>query len=550
MPKIAPLRIERSRGVSRTWTTALLEATERRARTGDLSLLGELVDELLGDDRLPAVLRTRAQGLFGLVPTFEAAGDGRRRGRAVRALEAQEDWWAMCPESESALVLAYGLLAGCCPVQLNWWERVDGRIVPRRRHGRNLPRIEQWSVAGLRFDFGEHRWLLDVGSGGEDLVPFEPGNGQDALFAPFSDRKPWVHGLWRGLAPWWLLKKYARSDFGRAGETAASTSIEADASIENAEDLRKQLAESVAQLTRDGVIALPPGYSIKLIEASASTHEIYEAQISMANEAIAIAILGHNLTTQVDSGSLAAANVGQEVKLELRSFDAEAWSSFAHDQVNTPWAGKNFGNEELAPWPIYPVQPPKDRTARAQQLSTLADAIGKLGPDVDKRALLEEFEVPLLPESEVPDAPAAPPAPPARPGAADEPTKPEDPEDPAGDDEPQDDEEPPAADLSRTLAWLSSSDVRDEASLLRASEWVKRLGDAGGTVAPAALQATVDAALGAIRSASSPDELRSALAELADDAADPALERMLERLMILGASAGADSLLRTLDGDP
>lgn len=542
--QIAPLRLERGRTVVRTWTTALVDIAERRAFSGDLSLLGELVDELLGDDRLATVLRTRAQGLFGLVPTFEAAGDGRRKGRAVRALEAQEDWWAMCPESESALVLMYGLLAGCCPVQLNWWEIVNGKPVARVRHGRNVPRIEAWSVSSLRFDFSAHAWQVDVGATAQDFVPFLPGNGQDALFAPFSERRPWMHGLWRGLAPWWLLKQYARSDFGRAGETAASTSIEADPAIENSEDLRKQLAESVAQLTRDGVIALPPGYSIKLIEASATTHEIYNRQIALANEAFAIAGLGHNLTTQVESGSLAAASVGQDVKLELRCFDAEAWSTFAHDQVNTPWAKCNFGNGELAPWPLYPVQPPKDRTARAQQLSTLADALAKLPPDADKRALLEEFEVPMLSEEEVQkqrEQAPTPPTPGAPPSSGDEPDAGE----PA---QPQAEERAAAPDP--LLAWLTADNLAAEASLLRASEWTKRLSDAAGDIAPGAMRSSLDAALAAVEQATTPAQLQAALAELADDAPNPEMERVLERLMILASSAGVDSLLRVPDGSP
>ena len=44
-----------------------------------LVLQGDCTDEdLLGDDRIQAVLRTRVQALLGLTPTFEASsGDGR-----------------------------------------------------------------------------------------------------------------------------------------------------------------------------------------------------------------------------------------------------------------------------------------------------------------------------------------------------------------------------------------------------------------------------------------------------------------------------------------
>lgn len=513
----------------------MVELADRRSRTGDLSLLGELCDALLGDDRIPAVLRTRTQSLFGIVPTFEASGDGRRKNRAVNALEAQDDWWAIAPESECSLLLQYGLLAGVAPAQLNGWERVGARDVARRRHGRNVSRIEHWSVSRLRFDFTAQQWLLDVGAEGEQLVPFFPGNGQDALFAPFTDRSPWVHGLWRGMAPWFLLKTFARQDWGRSSEATASMSVEADASVTDSVELRKQLAESVSQLTRDGVIALPPGFSIKLIENYPSSHLTFQEQINMANEAIAIAGLGHNLTTQVSGGSFAAANVGNDVRLDLRKFDAETFSTFVHDQVLSPWADTNYNDSALAPWPIYQVEPPEDKAAKAQQLNVLGDALSKLPDDVDKRAILEDFEVPLLSEAAaqaIRDANAA-----MLPGAA--------PADGATPDPAADTGAEPAA-LGRVRLAVSTP----SGPFVAGQHWVNGLADAATIIGQRDADGAIREVIQAAQRSTSFDDLRMKLIVLASEAPTPEAVDIFERAILLAVGRGTYSASLEVDADP
>lgn len=426
-PRPIAIRGEPARVRSINWTMGLIDVVERQAKAGHLGLLGDLCDDLLGDDRIGALLRTRAESLFGVVPSFEGSGDGRRKGRAVKALEADEDWWAMTPEPESAIMLKYGLLAGVCPGQLDWWERVDGRLVARVKEGRNVPSLHHWSVSTLAYDLDRGEWTVELKNGAR--APFCPGNGQDLLFSPFTTHRPWLHGIWRGLARWWVLKHYAMVDFGRLAQRSAGIVVEADVNTPSSKPQRQEIANLIVQLSNDGALSLPPGYVAKLMQAAASSHEIFVSLIDdLANEAFAIAILGHNLTSKVDGGSHAAANVGQEVKLELRSFDAESWTTFTHAQVLPAWSSANFGTADLAPWAVFNVKPPVDRAARALELKTLGEALIKLSDEVDERKVLENFEVPLLTPEQVAAkkeaaAALAPPVPPAGqpPGAAPDP---------------------------------------------------------------------------------------------------------------------------------
>src|SRR5690349_17589499 len=93
------------------WTPALVRAVLPQAEGGSMRLLGDLCDALLADDRLWSVYETLFGGLLGLPISFEASGDGRRKNKAVRHLEADEDWWELFPEEELAQFLKWGYLA-------------------------------------------------------------------------------------------------------------------------------------------------------------------------------------------------------------------------------------------------------------------------------------------------------------------------------------------------------------------------------------------------------------------------------------------------------
>lgn len=399
----------------RLWTVDMLRLAEASADSGNLTRAAELCDALFGDDRIPALLQTRAQGLFGLVPTFEASGDGRRRNRAVRAMEAGEDWWAMAPEAESCQILVWGILLGICPAEACWYED-DG--TPIVNDGRNVPRLRFRHPRNLRYDATLRQWFIAVRNGEE--VPFTPGDGTWFAFAPYGMQRPWIHGAWRGLSRWWLLKQYAIADWGEHGERGASLFVESHP--DSTRELRKQLADDLAQMAAQGVCVLPPGFQARLLEISANTTAIYQAQTDTCDTAAAIRILGHNLTSKVEGGSFAAAETGDTIRLDLRKFDAESWSTATHDQLTVHWARVNFGDASLAPWAIYPVEPKADRKKIAEELDVLSRALVQLDAApayIDKRAILEDRGVPLLAGVEIkPPEPPAPPAPPAAPAQA------------------------------------------------------------------------------------------------------------------------------------
>jgi len=504
-------RESRSRSFA-TWTVAMLRTAQLQANRGDLSLVGELCDAMLGDDRIPGTLRTRAQALLGLPVTFEASGDGRRKGRAVRALEADEDWWRIAPEEELARTVTYGILAGICPGALRWYDD-DGKALVF--DGRNVPRIDPWNPRGLQLTTDGSAWTMRLDD--SSRVPFTPGDGMWFAFTPYGAKEPWTHGLWRGLAPWWLLKQYAMSDLARAGERGATTVATTDKDTKTTRKEREELLASLMSMGRDGIVVLPPGYDLKLIEVTAATVEIYTAQISMADTAIAAAVLGHANNAEV-KGANTGATAGENIRYDLRAFDGAALSTCARQQWLVHWAEVNFGSAELAPWPVYPTDPPKDAKREGETYKAIGEGVAALvavDKAVDARAMLESAGVPIL-AGAAPYEPPSPAPPPATPPAPDAPSV-----------------DVPASGPGTTKAHATLASGQTSTPFVEGLDYADAVIAANAGPGTSALAPDLAAVLAAIEAADSPEALRKALLAQLGDMSAAAFDSLVAEALVL-----------------
>jgi hypothetical protein len=377
-----------------TWTPSDIRQAERLADCGELRMAADLCSAILGDDRAAAVMNTRANAVLGSDLTFEK-GRGRKRGAAVRALEAGEDWYEAFDEAVLAQMLIWGRLLGIQPTQLKWREFAD-------HGGRVIPVADIYRARFLRFDERECAWKIKYGNFGLEM-PIEPGDGKWLLFAPYGLSRPWEHGLWRGFARLWLLKQFAIDDWGRHSEAHGNpmrVGIPPKVGDQNHgnKKLRAELANDLSQLGANSTLVLPPGFDFKLVEAAANTWEMFKAQIEMANSAMSVMAIGTNLPTEVGGSASTGATAQNLVRLDYKKADAEALSTATHDQSLVWWAQFNFGDAGLAPWPVWDVTPPADAKAEVDVLKTFAEAVDKLTEaniPVDVQELAERFNVPL-----------------------------------------------------------------------------------------------------------------------------------------------------------
>jgi phage gp29-like protein len=386
-----------------TWTPDDIRNVGRSADSGDFMRLADLCESILADDRVNGVLNTRANALLGAPLTFEPGrGRARKTSRAVKALEAGEDWWTMLPDTILRQHLTWSWIAGFSYGQLRYSEHAD-------HGGRTLPVLDFWHPRHLRRDIDRREWLTRIGTWGGSETVVVPNGGKWAFLCPFGSDRPWALGLWRGLARLWLLKSYAIDDWARYGDAhgnplrVASPPAPGEEARNATPGLRKQLSAELAEMAGGAAIVLPPGFDFKqLVEATANTWETFKAQIDLVNAAISIAVLGSNLPTEVSGNAGTGATAQHLVRVDYKRNDASVVSEWAHDAVLVHWAFINFGNRGLAAWPIYDVEPEADKVARVNVAKMFAETIAQQAAPgatsvaaIDFEQLAEDLSLPL-----------------------------------------------------------------------------------------------------------------------------------------------------------
>jgi hypothetical protein len=499
----------------RIWSPQLLLQAERSADTGSIRLAVDLCDWLLGDDKVRGSLDGRVNAVFGSPLTFEASGDGRRRSRTVRALEADEDYEAIYPEPEAIQVMYWGILLGAGPGVFRY-RQLEGH------GGRDIPVLEFFHPQPLSFDWTQRTWMRALSNGTSE--PIEFGDGTWLGHMPFGHFRPWSMGLWRAIARWVLLKQYAIADWGRLGESASRNVIESDKDVKATKELRKELADDISAMARDSSIVLPAGFSYKLVEASAVTKDLYNQQIKAADEAIAITIRGGNLTTNVQGGSRSAAEVQERRGDEANAKrDAVAWATTAHDQGLVYWAGDNYGDQNLAPYPVYKTEPEEDRQAAAEVFTAAiggAQQAEALGFELDREAFANRFG---LADFLKPGTPKQPPAP-TPPGGTPAPN--------------QGQEKKPAGRARRLVALASGAAAKENRGFLEGQLYVDTVVEKASEVAGEVLQPTLDAILEELEAAADFNDLRERLRRRYEQLSAEDLTELVYRAMLIGDLAG------------
>ena len=371
-------------------TVGLVRQALSELERGQFRSAAYLVDAMGRDDRISGVLATRVNGLLGLPLEFAAPKPSRRAGRLAKKLEAS--WPDMADEAQLSQLLRWGLMLGIGIAEVLWATTDDGWV----------PRLKVWHPSFLTWRWDTRSYWLSTQDGIVE-VP-EGGAGKWLLYCPFGYYRGWMEGRVRPLASPWLVRSWARRDWARYSEVhgipAKKAIVPPTADVEQ----KGRFTRMLASLGSEPVIECEQGqdgnrFDYELVEAKANTWEGFQKLIEHADTAIAITLLGQNLTTEVKEGSRAAAQVHDGVRREFQKADAVTLGRALQQYLVKPWARFNFDQEPQAPLPSWNTEPVEDGLSRAQTLQALGAALAALKTaqvPMDLVTLLEQFAVPLL----------------------------------------------------------------------------------------------------------------------------------------------------------
>jgi len=365
-----------------------------------------LVDEMMTDDRISGVMNTRVAALKASPLEFKAARDKRMERKLADILGGKDDaqgiWRRIAPPEAIGDLLKWARFMGVAVAEIVW----------SRTETEWTPRLIPWHPRHLRWDWTKRTFVMQTMSG-EVVLPRpdeQPnGDGKWLVWCPSGVQQGWLNGMVRSLALAYLARSWNFRDWSRYCEKhgmAILVGMVPPGNPAERADFQSQLenvGNESAVIAPQGEDAGQPGFDVKLVEAVAKTYETFKDFKAAIDVDIAVAVLGQNLTTEVQGGSRAAAAIQNLVRLDKAVEDAEL-GPVIRDQVLTWWAAYNFGDPDLAPRTEFQVLPPEDDLAEAQAMKVLGEAVVSLytaEPRVDGAAILEKHGVPMISEEEL-----------------------------------------------------------------------------------------------------------------------------------------------------
>ncbi|BCB96791.1 hypothetical protein JZK55_17130 [Dissulfurispira thermophila] len=139
-----------------------------------------------------------------------------------------------------------------------------------------------------------------------------------------------------------------------------------------------KLANMLESMIQDAIAVIPDDSSVEIMEAGgkSASSAIYRELLEYCDQEIAIAILGQNLTTSVQSGSYAAAQTHMQVRKDLIDSDKKMIEKAMNQLIR--WIYEiNFPDGELPVFSMYEEEDiDKDLAERDEKLANILQLSG------------------------------------------------------------------------------------------------------------------------------------------------------------------------------
>lgn len=350
-----------------------------------------LADHMSRQDRITGVLDTRINAVLGM-PFDVLAADTGDTAKAAAAL-LKRRWSRMVTRGHRAASARWLVMMGFV-VCHRIWERDP-------RTGLWDVRLQPWHPTWVHWDHARGVYRVTTLGGVEECPP-DGSNLRWCVIPLLDEDRPWMQGAIRRLAIPFLIISWAYRDWARWSEKHGLPPL--GARVPNEERFRQatdQFLDDLQQLASEPTILLPlgpdgkPAFDLEWKELKNwQSYQGFKDLASQQETNVAIALLGQNLSTEVQGGSYAAAQAHMLVRRDFLVGTAQPLDDGERRFVAVPWMQVNveadpIAAEELAPRPTTDTNPPLDEKAEAETSKAKAEATKAwrdAGADVDVEA--------------------------------------------------------------------------------------------------------------------------------------------------------------------
>ena len=526
MPNLTRVYTAYTPGIRPAWDVDEVRRSLTAHEGGTFESSAMMSDAMMRDERLAATLETRINGLLGLPFEMLAAEEDDETARQL-AEELGPKWLDFFPEAEIAEMRRWRILMGFALVELVW----------QRRSKEWWPRAKVWNPQWLWYDEERHVWNVQTREG---LIEAKPGDGKWVLLGRGS--RPWMYGAIRSLAVPWLVRQYAQRDWARYSERHGLPLVKAMIPSMVQDEEKADFFNDVQMLATETTVTLPQNvdaegtsFDLELLEAKDASWEGFERLMTSCNVSMAITLLGQNLTTEIQGGSYAAAEVHNKIRYDYLRADAEELSTELRAQMLSHVCKLNYGSEyDLTPWPNWNAEEPDDVKSAAEALKIAGEALTAIQTAgyviADENEFTERFGIAVRRSDGEPAAPAPAPEPAA-------------PEAPNADDM-ADVPEQSGRRVARRVRLASGDDPSDAQGFVEGQLYVDDVIDDGVSRSARKMRPDLRRVIEAVSAARDYGELRELLRAAYADMPVERFADLMEKALVLSELAGRHAVLQ------
>jgi phage gp29-like protein len=379
------------------WDVPACQEAIAEMQNGQFMRAGLLWDTVLTDDAVRSAVSTRRLALLGSKKTIIPA-DHPNKKLAQKVAEKIEEKYETFLSGALAPIFQNALGMGFAIAHMYWNpDSYDGHCV--------YPTITNWHPANVWYHLAERRYYANTLEGPCTVIP---GDGEWILHAPTREYMGWLDGYLRNLWLPFMVRSYAWRDWARYNERHGMPFIKLKIPAMADVDEKNSFVDGMSNLSNETMIPLPQSgdpqgsWDMELVEATSNSWQTFEGTLKSTSERIAILVLGQNLTSNVDGGSFAAAQIHDKIRHVYLSDDGKALSRTLN-QILVPFAEYNFGDPKLAPTIVFDTAPPEDKKMKMDTFSAAIQVVSSAqGLPINVEQILKEVGIPTIDPSKNP----------------------------------------------------------------------------------------------------------------------------------------------------
>ena len=380
------------------WNLHRIRSALDGQQLGQFNEAAMLTESMLGDGKVQSALNGRLKGITLRHLHIEPA-EGDRGGKYAKWVEWLWETVLTDDVLDQALswttIMGFGLTQRC-------WESTYAR----RLQDVWVPYLKPWHPQYTYYDIMRRQYVAQTADSIEYIDPQDP---QWWLFTPWGEYRGWLRGAIRSCAVPWIVRQYAIRDAARFSEAHGMPIKVLEAPAQSNSTDKTRMLSSVRSMGNASTILLPQqtgpdgaGWKLSLLEARDRSWESFFALIDNCDREIQQVIRGTNLTSEVQGGSYAAAQVHADEDSGYADSDCRKLVESFRSTAQL-FLGYNFGAPDMVPkmWLEAPDKPDLLALAQAQQFAVTTYTQAKAaGLNLDPVKHCERFSMALKSVSE------------------------------------------------------------------------------------------------------------------------------------------------------